>query len=221
MWFCIRLGHSTPFYKSQTQSTDFLPLIPGGIKDPTQKPEKGIYLRKNKTHQQMKIKRQKLVIAIVTLAVILFIAGCIDEKTPPAENPISIPSLASTASADPKLALASSYELKGFSVTANAPQYQLPLNLNDISNINKINSYFNLEEGVKGKLESNGFVIIPWHGDDIIQPYKTMKDGEIPIFVSSDTLLHLYHIQFNEILKDIEEEEAAGYDKSAAGKVEG
>lgn len=157
----------------------------------------------------MKIKRQKLVIAIATLAGILFIAGCIDidEKTPPTENSISIPSLASTASADPKLALASSYELKGFSVTANAPQYQLPLNLNDITNIKKISSYFNLEEGAKDKLESNGFVIISWHGDDIIQPYKTMKDNEIPIFVTPDTLLHLYHIQFNEILKDIEEEE--------------
>ena len=46
-------------------------------------------------------KKVKIVIAIATLAVILFIAGCIDEKTPPAENPISIPSLASTASADP------------------------------------------------------------------------------------------------------------------------
>jgi len=34
-----------------------------------------------------------------------------------------------------------------------------------------------------------------------------MKEQEIPIFVTSDTLLHLYHIQFNEILKRIEEEE--------------
>jgi hypothetical protein len=50
-------------------------------------------------------------------------------------------------------------------------------------------------------------VVIPWSGDDIVEPYKSLKDREIPIFVTTDTLLHLYHIQFNEILKRIEEEE--------------
>ncbi|MDY6916648.1 MAG: DUF3160 domain-containing protein, partial [Chloroflexota bacterium] len=43
--------------------------------------------------------------------------------------------------------------------------------------------------------------------DDIVEPYEMMKEREIPIFVTSDTLLHLYHIQFNEVLKRIEEEE--------------
>ena len=50
-------------------------------------------------------------------------------------------------------------------------------------------------------------MVIPWLGDDIVQPYKMLKEQEIPIFVTSDTLLHLYHIQFNEILKRLEEEE--------------
>lgn len=50
-------------------------------------------------------------------------------------------------------------------------------------------------------------MVIPWHGDDIVQPYKTLKEQGVPIFVTSDTLLHLYHIQFNEILKRLEEEE--------------
>jgi hypothetical protein len=159
----------------------------------------------------MKLKKAKISIAIGILAVIVFIAGCIDleEKVQPGENAttISIPSLTAAASADPKLALASAYELKGFSITANASQYQLPLNLNDISNIKKINANFILGEDGKRKLESNGFVIIPWYGDIITQPYKAMKEKGVPIFVTSDTLLHLYHIQFNEILKDIEEEE--------------
>jgi len=34
-----------------------------------------------------------------------------------------------------------------------------------------------------------------------------LKEQAIPILVTSDTLLHLYHIQFNEILKRLEEEE--------------
>jgi len=159
----------------------------------------------------MKNKNTKILIAIGILAVIVLVVGCIDseKKEQPGKNAtaISIPSLASAASANPNLAFASLYELKGFNVTANTSQYQLPLSLGDISNINKINVNFKLGSDAKGKLEGNGFVIIPWHGDDITQPYKEMKENDIPIFVTSDTLLHLYHIQFNEILKDIEEKE--------------
>jgi len=44
----------------------------------------------------------------------------------------------------------------------------------------------------------------------MVEPYKTLKQKEIPIFVTTDTLLHLYHIQFNEILTRIEEEEFFG-----------
>ncbi|RCV65595.1 Protein of unknown function (DUF3160) [Methanophagales archaeon] len=152
----------------------------------------------------------KLAVAIFTIFFICLIAGCVDE---PAQEPaetataISAPSFASADSDDPKLALASYYNPKGFSITANASQYQLPLNLNELANINRINSNLRLGEDSEGKLASNGFVIIPWRGDDIIEPYKTMKEDGIPIFVTSDTLLHLYHIQFNEILKDIEEAE--------------
>jgi len=162
--------------------------------------------------------------AIIAIFLMCLLAGCVEEPasvvqpTPevkPSEKPsqaenattITVPPVASTASTDPKLALAASYDQKGFSVTANASQYNLPLHPDEIANINKINTNFGLGTDAKGKLADNGFVIIPWHGDDIIEPYKKMKEDEIPVFVTPDTLLHLYHIQFNEILKDIEESE--------------
>ncbi|MEA1944962.1 MAG: DUF3160 domain-containing protein, partial [Euryarchaeota archaeon] len=60
-------------------------------------------------------------------------------------------------------------------------------------------------------LEENGFVVIddPFNPkeEDIIQPYDTLKDNEVPIFVTTDSLLHLYHIQFDETLRQIEERE--------------
>ncbi|PXF50317.1 MAG: dTDP-glucose 4,6-dehydratase [Candidatus Methanophagaceae archaeon] len=153
------------------------------------------------------MKRSSSVIIFgIGILVAVFISGCVDqgnhEQLPPSENGTG------NGTGNPKLALASSYEPREFSVTAKAPQYQLPLNLNEVANSGKINATFNLESDAKAKLESNGFVVIPWrHGDDIVQPYKTMKELGIPIFVTSDTLLHLYHIQFNEILKDLEEGE--------------
>ncbi|HJH25871.1 MAG TPA: dTDP-glucose 4,6-dehydratase [Methanophagales archaeon] len=85
---------------------------------------------------------------------------------------------------------------------------QLPLNLSIITNIENITAKIRLNDREKNLLRTNGFVILDYgQKDDIVAPYEDMKIMGIPIFVTSDTLLHLYHIQFNEILKGIEERE--------------
>src|SRR5208283_4183225 len=57
-------------------------------------------------------------------------------------------------------------------------------------------------------LKNNGFVVLRGQGtEDIVAPYNDLKKREIPIFITADTLLHLYHVQFDETLKDIEERE--------------
>ena len=147
--------------------------------------------------------KAKLLISLTLIGIILM-SGCAAPKPPPT---LSIPSVAAGDISNPKLALVSSYKIEGFSVTLASPSYSLPLALTKITNSAEIESRFQLGENQKGLLQKNGFVVIPWHGDDIVEPYKTMKEWEVPIFVTSDTLLHLYHIQFNEILKRIEEDE--------------
>ena len=147
----------------------------------------------------------KLLIAIV-LMVAVVVTGCGGGK-PASTSTLSVPSVAAGDISNPKLALASCYYLEGFSVDLSAPSYSLPLALDKITNSQEIESQFHLNGDQQQLLRSNGFVVIPWHGDDIVQPYETLKEREFPIFVTSDTLLHLYHIQFNEILKRIEEEE--------------
>ena len=145
----------------------------------------------------------KLFISLV-LSVIILLSGCAAPKPPPT---LSIPSVTADDISNPKLALASSYEMEGFSVNLASPSYFLPLALTKIINLPEIESQFQLGKNQNELLQKNGFVVIPWHGDDIVEPYKTMKERGVPIFVTSDTLLHLYHIQFNEVLKRIEEEE--------------
>jgi hypothetical protein len=49
--------------------------------------------------------------------------------------------------------------------------------------------------------------MVDWQGDDIVEPYKQMKIMDVPVFVTTDSLLHLYRIQFNELLKNIEQKE--------------
>ena len=132
----------------------------------------------------------KLLTSLVLIGIILM-SGCVNQKPPPT---LSIPSVTAGDISNPKLVLASCYEMEGFSVTLASPPYSLPLALTSITNLEEIESQFQLGENQKELLGKNGFVVIPWHGDDIVEPYKTMKEWEVPIFITSDTLLHLYHI---------------------------
>lgn len=149
--------------------------------------------------------KTRLLISLMLISVILT-SGCVTQKPSPPPT-LGIPSVATGDISNPKLALASSYELEGFSVTLASPAYSLPLALTEITNLSEIDSQLQLRANQKEMLQQNGFVVIPWYGDDIVEPYKAMKERDVPIFVTSDTLLHLYHIQFNEVLKRIEEEE--------------
>lgn len=98
-------------------------------------------------------------------------------------------------------------------VQPNAPGYTLPLDLASVENYAAMDSRFGLAI-VEPLLEQNGFAIIEhdfgWfdpNRDDIVKPYEYLRARGVPLFVTADTLLHLYHIQFDETLKEIEERE--------------
>jgi len=108
----------------------------------------------------------------------------------------------------PKGAFASFYKTENISVEPSAPRYTLPLDVTDVSNFDHVIFHLKLSENQTNLLSKNGFVVIP-HGqeNDMVDVYDYLKSVDIPVFITSDTLLHLYHIQFNEILKIIEENE--------------
>ena len=115
--------------------------------------------------------------------------------------------LAETGYSNPKTAFTSHYNPVNITVNPCVPPYQLPLNETLITNFETIKSLV-LSPRELELLKTNGFVIRDYGMEtDIVAPYEDMKARDIPIFVTADTLLHLYHIQFNEILKGIEERE--------------
>jgi len=104
---------------------------------------------------------------------------------------------------------ASYYEPWELHVEPNTASYELPLRLSMLTNYDFMNQKLNLNQ-VRDSIRQNGFVVIEQHfGDreDIVTPYKYLYDQRIPRFVTADTFLHLYHIQFDETLKEIEEKE--------------
>ena len=114
-----------------------------------------------------------------------------------------------------KLSFIKYYSLSPLDIGLQVSQYNLPLQTDEISNFDDFSTKISLSNDALNLLGKNGFVVIlnPFDPKEeyITQPYKTLKDVEIPIFITSDSLLHLYHIQFDETLRQIEEKEF--YDK--------
>lgn len=112
-----------------------------------------------------------------------------------------------------KAGLAGYYVQYENAVEPDVPGYLLPLNLNTISNYALLDARLGLSNAAP-LIEQNGLAVIEYdfglfdpNRDDIVKPYEYLSGSEIPLFVTSDTLLHLYHIQFDESLKDVEERE--------------
>ena len=104
------------------------------------------------------------------------------------------------------------YEPYDMIIEPNAPGYTLPLDLNDIVNLSSSEVYFYVYP-VLDLIRQNGFAImkpVEYYNstDNIVTVYEHLSfSRDIPLFVTTDTLLHLYHVQFNETLTDIEERE--------------
>lgn len=108
-----------------------------------------------------------------------------------------------------KLALrfARYYKPVPVTVKPRVPAYRLPLDLGKVANFRDVAASLRLPKD-EPSLRANGFAVLPGRGnEDVVEPYKDLKKRGIPIFVTADTLLHLYHVQFDETLKDIEERE--------------
>ena len=114
-----------------------------------------------------------------------------------------------------KTSLTKYYSLASLDFSLEAPQYNLPLKTNQITNFDDFSKKISLSNNALNLLKKNSFVVIdnPFNQREeyITQPYRTLKEREIPVFITSDSLLHLYHIQFDETLRQIEEKEF--YDK--------
>lgn len=101
-------------------------------------------------------------------------------------------------------------------IEPNSPTYTLPVDVAAILNYDQTNYLFSIDRA-EPLLSQNGFAVLEhdWsqymygleENDDIILPYRFLYESGIPMFITSDTLLHLYHVQFDETLKEVEETE--------------
>ncbi|MCC6575422.1 MAG: DUF3160 domain-containing protein [Planctomycetes bacterium] len=100
------------------------------------------------------------------------------------------------------------YPGPGKPVTANVAQYTLPLDTAKIANAKQKRVERLLKnEGAAELLKANGFVVGERTSeDDFTEMYEVLCDEEVPVVVTPDVVLHLFHIVFDEALKDLEEQ---------------
>jgi hypothetical protein len=103
------------------------------------------------------------------------------------------------------------YELENIEYTARIPVIGLPMAPTDIDNLADFQDKLALPDGALAAVEERAFVVM----DNPVNPgeeymsrvYENLRTLEVPVFITTDSLLHLYHIQFDETLRIIEERE--------------
>jgi hypothetical protein len=135
------------------------------------------------------------------------------EETAPVGN---FSEYSDTSELEKQISFARYYSKENLQFEAKVPAYSLPLNASDIENYYHFTQQIPLTNENRNLLYKNGFVVlesgdyenIPGAGNTRINDsYMDLKVADVPIFITSDSLLHLYHIQFDETLKRAESEE--------------
>jgi hypothetical protein len=95
-------------------------------------------------------------------------------------------------------------------VKPQIPSYNLPLQTKDISNYQEFSEKIKLSPKALSLLEKNGFAVIPTpenigkQPDDFAAFYSDLKWKDLPVIITTDSLLHYYHIFFDTTLMKLE-----------------
>ncbi|MBA7523599.1 hypothetical protein ES705_15726 [subsurface metagenome] len=113
--------------------------------------------------------------------------------------------------------------LEELEITPSVPAYPLPLSSAKIANYQNFSDKIQLSPKALSLLKNNGFVVIPtpldiaergvflmssrqnaYPKDDFVAYYKVIGEKDLPIFITTDSLLHYYHIFFDTTLMKLE-----------------
>jgi len=86
-------------------------------------------------------------------------------------------------------------------VAANVKDYKVAP---DLSNVENTDQFANLNADQTAALVQNGFVVSPTTQEQLFYIYEDNAYKKVPSFISSDTVLQLYHIFFDFTLRNLE-----------------
>ena len=109
-----------------------------------------------------------------------------------------------------------SYQPVQASVPSAYAGYSLPVDLNGVL----IDERFVLSDAQRQLLSSNGFVVAPSEYKEFFHLYEEARYAELPVFITTDSVYHIYHLLFDKVLRTLEDERFhADLEKLTAGMV--
>jgi hypothetical protein len=151
---------------------------------------------------------------LAAMVTVVLMAGCMppQETVPP--SPESSPTAPGAPTQEPSsgigfMASAVLVGEAGFGeyapVEAMLPEshegYTLPLNLDDVPNL----ELAGLGPAQQELLAENGFVVVPSDYREYYTLYQGLHNQQRPLFVTTDSVLHVYHLLFDKVLRTAEE----------------
>jgi len=107
-----------------------------------------------------------------------------------------------------------SYEPVLVSLPATQDGYSLPVDLSSVVT----HESFAFSEGQRQLLSANGFVVAPSEYKEFFHLYEEARYAEAPVFITTDSVYHIYHLFFDKILRTLEDERFYGdLEKLTAG----
>ena len=97
------------------------------------------------------------------------------------------------------------YEEVPVNVSPKVPAYSVSQNLGNVTNA----SDFTFSDAAKNLLVKNAFVVKPAYNNEFFPLYESNRYSYTPNFVTTDSMLHNYHLMFDFLLKQLEEQKLA------------
>ncbi|QOR36856.1 DUF3160 domain-containing protein [Clostridium sp. 'deep sea'] len=81
----------------------------------------------------------------------------------------------------------------------------------DLSNIENLDQFEGLTDNQKKLICQNGFVVMPSKEEQLFYIYENNEYREIPSFITTDSVLQVYHVFYNYSLRTLEKDTLIGY----------
>jgi len=99
------------------------------------------------------------------------------------------------------------YDEVPVNINPSIPAYEVQPDLSNVSNVES--GYFNFSDDAKELLAQNAFVVQPAANNEFFTIYEKNRYSYVPNFITTDSMLHNYHLMFDHLLKQLEEEKLA------------
>ncbi len=80
--------------------------------------------------------------------------------------------------------------------------YQVASDFSNVENFNR----FEFSPQARELLINNGFVVVPFWGEEFFAMYEPNRYDGVPNFITTDAMLHNYHLFFNHLLESMEKD---------------